>query len=133
MTAARLVSIFWMAALSVLLVACSAGKPESTIEAFYRAAAKGDVEKATELISFGNVPAGQMVQAKGKVQMIVGEMQRRIQANDGLDTIEMVDVKVDEAGKTAAVRSKVKFKNGKEQVENHRLVKEDGDWKIQLR
>jgi len=129
----RIFSAFFMAVFALALTACSSGKPESTVETFYEAAAKGDVEKATEQISFSSVPAAQMMAAKGKVQMIVGEMQARIQANDGLDSVEILESKINEEGKLATVRSKVKFKNGKEQTENHRLIKEDDSWKILLK
>ncbi|MDX3906177.1 MAG: DUF4878 domain-containing protein [Pigmentiphaga sp.] len=133
MLLARPFSTVFLALCALVLAACSGGKPESSLEAFYQAAAKGDVEKATEQISFAQVPAAQMVQAKGKVQMIVGEMQNRIKANDGLDKIEILDSKVDEAAKTAQVRVRVKYNNGKDQTESHRLVNEEGHWKILLK
>ncbi|OVZ55048.1 hypothetical protein CDO44_22625 [Pigmentiphaga sp. NML080357] len=133
MRLARPFSLFFLALFALVLAACSGGKPESSIEAFYRAAEKGDVEKATEQISFAQVPAAQMVQAKGKVQMIVGEMQNRIKANDGLDKIQVEESTVDEAGKTAQVRVKIKYKNGKDQGQTHKLVNEDGHWKILLK
>jgi len=133
MQRSRLFPALFLALMALVLTACSGGKPESTVEDFYRAAAKGDVDKATALISFASVPAAQMVQAKGKVQMIVGEMQSRIQANDGLDGVEILESRQDESGKSATVRAKVKFKNGKDQTETHRLVDEDGGWKILLK
>jgi len=104
--ASRPYSIFLLALFALLLSACSGGKP---------------------------LAAAQMVQAKGKVQMIVGEMQNRIKANDGLDKIEMDQVTVDEAGKTAQVRARIKYKNGKDQTQVHKLVNEDGTWKILLK
>ncbi|WP_024890356.1 DUF4878 domain-containing protein [Luteimonas huabeiensis] len=133
MRAFRVLSFLFLACLALGLSACSSSKPEATVEAFYRAAAKGDVERATAQISFADVPANQMVQAKGKVQMIVGEMQSRVEANDGLDAIEVVESEIDEAGDTARVRTRLVFGNGKDTSETHRLVREDGDWKIVLR
>ena len=129
----RVFSVFFTAIFAFTLAACSGGSPESTIESFYKAAADGDVEKAAEQISFASVPAAQMTAAKGKVQMIVGEMQSRIQANDGLDSVEIVESKIDDEKKTARVRSRIVFNNGKDQTENHRLINEDGDWKILLK
>lgn len=129
----RLFSVFFMTVFAFALTACSGGKPESTVETFYEAAAQGDVDKAIAQISFSGVPAAQMTAAKGKMQMIVGEMQARIQANDGLDEVEILESKVGEDGKTATVRAKVIFKNGKDKTESHRLIKEDGDWKLQLK
>ncbi|MDQ8031470.1 hypothetical protein CEG14_01985 [Bordetella genomosp. 1] len=130
---ARAFQVLWLAFFAVALTACSGGKPESTVEALYRAAEKGDVDKAVEQISFAGVPENQMLQAKGKVQMIVGEMQRRIQTNGGVDKVETLESKVDEQSKTAVVRTRLVFKNGKDVTETHRLVQEDGAWKLRLK
>jgi PBP1b-binding outer membrane lipoprotein LpoB len=129
----RTLRFLGIAMLAMLLASCSGGKPESTLEAFYQAAAKGDVEKATELVSFENTPATQMVRAKGKVQIIIGEMQQRIDANDGLDRIETVSSKIDPDGKHAVVEVKLVFKNGKDVAETSKLVKGEHGWKISLK
>ena len=130
---ARFFSLVSMALAALLLAACSGDKPESVVEQFYEAAAKGDVEDATDLISFANVPANQMVAAKGKVQMVVGEMNTRISANEGLDEVKIVETNLDESGKTAQVKATLVFNNGKEKTENVRLIKDDGDWKLLLK
>ena len=122
-----------IALFTLLLAACSGGKPETTMERFYTAAAEGDVEKATKEISFDDTPAEQMMQAKGKVQMIVGEMQNRINANDGLDKIEVVSSTISEDGKTAKVQVKLVYRNGKSSTEASDLLKGDDGWKIKLR
>ncbi|KLI98708.1 DUF4878 domain-containing protein [Luteimonas sp. FCS-9] len=129
----RLSAVFFLMFATLALAACSSGKPEAAVEAFYEAAAKGDVEKATAQVSFADVPANGMVQAKGKVQMIVGEMQSRIDANDGLDEVEVLESTVDEGGETARVQVRVVFANGKDLTETHRMVRDDGKWKIRLR
>lgn len=129
----RIFSTLFLAAFALLLSACSGGQPESVVESFYEAAADGDVEKATELMALNNVPAAQMMQAKGKVQMIVGEMQNRINANGGLDDVEILESKVAESKKTAVVRVKIKYKNGKDQTQSHNMIDEDGDWKLLLK
>jgi major membrane immunogen (membrane-anchored lipoprotein) len=116
-----------------MLAACSGGKPEDTLDRFYRAAEKGDVDTAVKQMSFASVPAEKMVQAKGKIQMIVGEAQNLIKANGGYDSLEVIESKIAEDGKTATVRAKLKFKNGKDKSDSARLVKEDDGWKIVLR
>jgi hypothetical protein len=119
--------------MTLALAACSSNSsPESTLQAFYQAAANADVEKATALISFRDVPAAKMVAAKGKVQMIVGEMQATVQANGGLDKVEILETKMDEAGQTATIKAKLTYKNGKEHNERHTLRKEDDGWKLVL-
>lgn len=133
MSIARVFSVFFMTVFAFALAGCSGGKPETVVESFYSAAEDGKVEDATALISFSNVPPNQMVAAKGKIQMIVGEMQSRIQANEGLKDVEVLESTISEDGNSATLRTKLLFNNGKDQVENHRLVKEDGDWKILLK
>lgn len=126
-------SAFFALFFALMLAACSGGKPESVVETFYKAAAKGDVELATKQIALAQVPASEMTMAKGKIQMIVGEMQQRVAANDGLDKVEIIEVTVNDDKKTAQVRSKLVYNNGKDTVSNNNLVKEDGDWKISLK
>ncbi|QLF92947.1 DUF4878 domain-containing protein [Pseudomonas sp. ABC1] len=125
--------VLFLGLMAILLAACSGGSPESTVENFYKAAAKGDVDKAIELISFADVGANEMVQAKGKVQMIVGQLQARIQANDGLDSVEVLSSTVNEEGTQAVLNNRLNYKNGKSQEDRVRLVKEKGDWKISLK
>jgi hypothetical protein len=121
-----------MMAFGLALIACSGEKPESVLQTFYQAVATGDAETAARQISYSRIPAGFRAQADGKVRMLLGEMHSRIQANDGLDKIEMVAVNMAAGGKTAKIRTRLKFKNGKEHLQNHRLVREGGDWKIVL-
>ncbi|WP_337245934.1 DUF4878 domain-containing protein [Luteimonas sp. gir] len=129
----RLSAVCFLVLATLALAACSSAKPEATVQAFYEAAAKGDVEKATAQVSFADVPANGMVQAKGKVQMIVGEMQSRIDANDGLDKVEVIESSIDDEGETARVQVRVVFDNGKDLTETHHMVRDDGKWKIRLR
>ncbi|VFR49500.1 hypothetical protein ANT2_2568 [plant metagenome] len=133
MQVSRIWSFFMLAAFSALLSACSGGSPESVVETFYKAAAKGDTDTAVKQISFAKMDAGQTNQAKGKVQMMVGEMQRRADANGGLDKVEVLESKIEENGESARVRVKLVFKNGKTSDESGRLLKDDGDWKMALK
>jgi hypothetical protein len=124
-----MLAMLFIAALS----ACSGGKPEDTLDKFYRAAEKGDVETAVKQISFASVKADEMTMAKGKVQMIVGEAQKMIKANDGYKSMEVLESKIDSEGKTATVRAKLLFNNGKDKADNAKLVKDSDGWKIVIR
>lgn len=118
--------------LAAFLAACSGGKPENTVETFFQAAADGDVEKAIDQISFASVDASEMVAAKGKIQMIVGDLQQQIAANDGMGSLETLSSEMAEDGELAIIQSKITFGNDKTMNETTRLAKEDGDWKILL-
>jgi len=129
MRASHLTAFCVLMLTTILLAACSA-KPESVVETFYKNVTEGKVDNAIEQISFAGVNANEMVQAKGKVQMIVGQLQAQINANDGLKKVEVLESSVD--GDSATARVKLIFNNGKDNTENYNLVREEGKWKIKL-
>jgi len=129
MRASRIAALCLLMLATVLLAACSA-KPESVITAFYKATAAGDIDKAIDQISFASVDANEMVQAKGKVQMIVGEIKKQIDANDGLKTVETSLLNSD--GDKAKVQARLVFNNNKDNTETYDVVREEGKWKIKL-
>ncbi|VDY35541.1 Lumazine-binding domain [Morganella morganii] len=73
------------------------------------------------------------MEIKGKVQMIVGDMARRIEGNGGVESTEVKSVDIDESKKRATVILTVNFKDGKQKDERFMLTKDEGDWKIILR
>jgi len=117
---------------ALLLAACSSSKPEATVEAFYQAAIKRDVDKAIEHLDMGDISENEMFQAKGKVQMIVGEIAQNIEKNDGLKRIEVLESEIDDDGGKARVRIKLHYNNGEETSESLRLSRDGGKWKIIL-
>lgn len=130
MSLARAFPMFFVLVLTFALAACSDRTPDSVVKDFYVAIEKGNVDEAAEQISFVNVPADQMGQANGKLQMIVGEMRGRIKNNKGLDDVEIVESNLSEDGKSSSIRVKLLFNNGKDTIETHRLVNGEDGWKI---
>jgi len=123
-------AICYLAFISLLLSACSPSKPETTVETFYHAVAKLDVDKATELIALDDVPASEVFKVKGVLQMGMLGLAARIKGNDGIKHIEVLESEVDAADKRARVRIKLIFNNGQEQVKVEHLRLEYGKWKI---
>jgi len=121
---------FCLLLLAIVLLAACSSKPESVVETFYKSAAAGNIEKATEQISFAGVDANEMVQAKGKIHMIIGEIKNQIDANDGLNKVEVIESNID--GDSAKAQVKLIFNNGKDNTDSYDLVHEDGKWKIKL-
>jgi len=132
MPPSRLLKVSVLLLVSLLLTACSSSKPEATVDALYQAAIKRDVDKATEYLALGNIPESELFQAKGKVQIIIGEIAQTIEQNDGLKRIEVLESEIDEEADTAHVEVKLIFKNDEEDTESFRLRREDGKWKIIL-
>jgi len=130
MPLSRLSMWCFLALVSLLLAACSSAKPETTVEAFYQAAIKRDVDKAVEQLALGEVSDGEMFQAKGKIQMIIGQIAEVIEKNDGLKRFEVLESNIDENEEIAHVQIKLIFSNGEENTDSFRLRREDGKWKI---
>jgi len=114
-----------------LLAACSSSsKPEATIEAFYQAAIKRDVDKAIEQLDTSDVSESELFQVKGKVQMMVGNMAETVERNDGLKQMEVLASEIDDDGEKASVKVKLVFNNGEENTDSFRLRQNNGKWKI---
>lgn len=129
----RQVALFLAVSAATLLASCSGGSPEETPAAFYKAAAAGEVDKAMEYVSFANFKAEEMVSAKGKVQMVVGRIQKTAASNEGLDKVELIESVLGEDGNSAKVKSRLVYKNGKDTTDTVNLVKDEGKWKITLK
>jgi len=116
--------------ISLLLAACSPSKPETTVETFYQAAARKDMDKAIEQIALNDVPANEMLMAKGMLQMMIGMIATGIEGNDGLKQIEILESTLDEDGHSASVRSKLIYNNGEDETTTNHLRREGSKWKI---
>lgn len=86
-----------------------------------------------EYVSFANFKAEEMVSAKGKVQMVVGRIQKTAASNEGLDKVELIESVLGEDGNSAKVKSRLVYKNGKDTTDTVNLVKDEGKWKITLK
>jgi major membrane immunogen (membrane-anchored lipoprotein) len=128
----RAVSMFLMMASAVLLSACSESNLAGTaLKMFYEAIGNANTEKAAVLVSSGGASYAQAAPSQGNSQTLLDEAKQLIQANGGLDRVEILNIKSSEDGKAAAVDAKLKFKNGKEHTETRRVIREtDGEWKI---
>lgn len=130
----RAVPALFAALLLALLAACSSSNtPEATVETLLFAAAKGDVEKTAEQFSMAGVPDADLMQAKGKVQIMVGEMQKAAQAHGGLKSVEIVKSETSSDGKSAKVQAKLKYGDGKDGNERFTLVQDGGRWKVSFK
>jgi len=129
----RLMRAIFLSLTVFALAACGgADKPEDVVQTWYKAAVAGDTEAALKHLYLDEVPADQMAMAKGKVQMIIGEVARQAKANDGLKKIDVLDTNIDEAKQRATVRVRLTFGNGKDKTETVRLRQSDKKWRVVL-
>lgn len=93
---------------------------------FHELVAEGEAEQAVELLSSDSFA---MVD-KSKMTTGLRQQALAIDAQGGLEEFEIVESK--EIGEVAKVQYKATYGNGHEENGEVTLVREDGDWKIQL-
>jgi hypothetical protein len=110
-------------AMPLLLAAC-AKSPESTVEGFYRAVAKGEISEAKGFLSKGITDA----LGPEKLSAVLANETQQVQSCGGLKD---VTVKLGEGGEVRFGTVEITY-GGKCPVrrENLKLVKEDGRWKL---
>lgn len=113
-------------ALALLLCNCGIlSSPSRTTKNFFYALEGGNLDQAMKLVS---------TKAKGgmgedKLRGMLGEATRKIKQRGGIDSIDITKEEV--TGEIADVTGTIKYKDGTSENIKQKLVKEDGDWKLQ--
>jgi hypothetical protein len=121
--------LFIACLLGSFLVACGSS-PENTVKAYLNAVADNRVEEAVAFHSLKDVKENDLTMAKGKLQMVVGEQYSKIKESGGLQSVETKIISQEEDKATVEVR--IVYDNDKEETPQFKLIKENGDWKIQI-
>lgn len=110
--------------LGVLLLAGCSKSPESTVESFYQAIAKGEITEAQGYVSAQLVA----MLGQGKLSSALAGETERIRGCGGIKSVE---VKLQGEGEVRTGTSVITY-GGKcpTKTENIKLIKEDGKWKI---
>lgn len=109
-----------------LLASCGLFKPgpSKVVKNFYRDVEAGKIEDATKLFS------AQAVQTFGsKLSTVMSAQTRKIEKKGG---IKSIDTQESITGDLAKVEYTVTYNDGSTEQGNIDLIKEEGDWKIQL-
>ncbi|MFI3185107.1 MAG: DUF4878 domain-containing protein [Methylococcaceae bacterium] len=108
----------------VTLLSGCAKSPESTVESFYRAVAKGEITEAKGYLSAQLV--GML--GEGKMSAALSSQTERMRACGGIKNIE---VKMQSEGEVSSGTATVTYSgNCPPEAEKTKLIKEDGKWKI---
>jgi hypothetical protein len=99
--------------------------PSRATKNFYGYVEAGNMDKAMELVSTQTKNSV----SQDKLRAGLGEATRAIKQHGGIDSIEVT--KEDITGDIANVIGTIKYKDGTSENINQKLVKEDGDWKLQ--
>jgi hypothetical protein len=106
----------------VLLTGC-AKSPEGTVEAFYRAVAEGELKDAQSYLS------KDIVELMGEQKLSDG-LSKETQRAQNCGGIKDVQIQMQEGAEVRYGRVTLAYANCPDKVENVKLVKEDGSWKI---
>lgn len=134
-----LYKILSAACLSLMLVACSGGSPESVAKAFVEKSYKGDIKAVMELVK---IPDEQMGNpdvrewATGKLENSVAAAKVKADARDGVHSITTQPFEPhDKDDKRGRVKVEVRFNKDKEKVykDTVNLIQTDDGWKVHFR
>ena len=109
----------------LVLAGCSSG-PEGVVKGFFKALDAGKVDKAMEYLSTSTLNT----LGHDKWQAALTSATHDLQSKGGLSSVKVVNKKVH--GDTATVTVKLIFGDGSSETDTIDLIKENGDWKIQM-
>jgi hypothetical protein len=114
----------------VMLVLCAncqlSSGPGKTVKNFYSLVEAGEIDQALTLLS------NKMLRSIGKDKLKSGFAQetRRTKERGGINSMEIT--KEDVVGESGEVNIKLQYGNGEKKADNVKLIKENGDWKIDM-
>jgi len=121
----KLILVIMLVFVLAVSVGCSAG-PGTVVEKFFKALEGGEIDEAIGYLS------SRAVQTLGadKWRSALAEMSRQIEAEGGMGEVKVLNEI--ENGDIATVEVELTDNNGNSDTETFNLVKEDGDWKIDI-
>lgn len=122
---------------ALFIVACSGStdSPEGITKHFVESIYKGDSEALIKTLDLGKDAEDPAVQqmVTGKLGMAAAEAKKQAEANGGVSSIDIKDVKYNDDKTRAKVTFIVKFKkDGIEDAGDMNTIKTDKGWKIAL-
>jgi hypothetical protein len=118
-------TICFLAAAFVVTSCGAFSSPSRTTKNFFYAVEAGKLDDAMKLLS--NKAKGGM--GEEKLRSMLGQATRKIKEHGGIDSIEITKEEI--TGEIADVAGTVKYKDGTSENISQKLVKEEGDWKLQ--
>ena len=121
----RVLTIILFMLLLVVLVGCSSS-PDGAVKGFLKALDKGKIDEAMGYLSTSALST----LGRDKWQSVLASAADEIQSKGGISSVDITDKKVH--GDIATVTVKITYGDGSSEVNTIDLIKENGDWKIQI-
>ena len=121
----KIFPILMFAFFALFLASCSSD-PVGTVKAFFKALDAGEVEEAVGYLSSSTLST----LGHDKWQSVLASAAQEMQNKGGLSSIRIVDKSVH--GNMATVTVKLTYGDGSSETNTIHLLKEDGNWKIDM-
>jgi len=99
--------------------------PSGTVKDFYKYVEKGEVNKASDLIS---KPGKELMNQLGGANNALIHTNEVISKKGGIKNIEILNE--DTKGDISNIKFQITYGNGSTTIDSQKLIKEDGKWKI---
>lgn len=99
--------------------------PSGTIKDFYKYVEKGEVNKASDLLS---KPGKELMNQLGGANNALIKTNEDISSRGGIKNIEILNE--DTKGDISNIKCQITYGNGSTKIDSEKLIKEDGKWKI---
>ncbi len=109
----------------VVLTGCSTS-PGSVVEKFFKAIEDGEITDAVGYLSTSSV----QTLGEEKWRALLTEATADLSNSGGIDKVDVLSEET--TGEIATVAVDISYGDGSSNAETFNLVKEDGDWKIQI-
>lgn len=116
-----------IALVAILFAGCSSDKPVDVVKSYLNSCKSENFDKAIQCFDLNDE------MKKEEIEALVAKMKAGYAETSGIDKFEILTEEIDDEAGKANIEAKIIFKDGTEDVENYKLLKnEKGDWKIDL-
>lgn len=124
----KILSILSIALVALAFVSCNKNTPEGVIEEYVACMQKGQYEEALNLFYFKKALTDNDRQQYAS--LLRDKVGKEIDKKGGITGVEITKMDVAEDGNTANAEYVLKYGDGSTKDEKAKLLKVDGDWKM---
>lgn len=125
----KVLSILSLALVVLSLVSCSKNSPEGVIQQYVADIQAGQYEDAIDLFYFKKSLTDS--QKQQYATMLRDKLGKELDKKGGISGVEITNVEMAEDGESANVSYTIKYGDGSAKASTDKVVKVDGDWKLE--
>lgn len=125
----KVLSILSLALVVLTFVSCSKNSPEGVIQQYVADIQAGQYEDAIDLFYFKKPLTDS--QKQQYATMLRDKLGKELDKKGGISGVEITNVEMAEDGESANVSYTIKYGDGSAKASTDKVVKVDGDWKLE--